>query len=86
MRAMAEAETEQVLDELATLLATNGLGDFVFGPVLTPDPTFFPDAWRGDLPSAEAMLRRLLAYARLGSLPFVLWRFDDPRWLEGEHE
>lgn len=84
--AMATPEDEQVLDELATLLATNGLGDFVFGPLLTPDPTFFPDAWRGDLASAEAMLRRLLAYARLGSLPFVLWRFDDPRWLEGEHE
>jgi hypothetical protein len=83
---MSDAESERVLDELATLLAANGVSDFAFGPVVTPDAAFFPDAWRGDLASAEAMLRRLLARARLGSLPFVLWRFDDPRWLDDEHE
>jgi hypothetical protein len=83
---MTEGDEARVLAQLAAVLASAGPADFVRGPVVTPEPAFFPDAWRGDLASAEAMLLRLMARARLGALPLVLWRFDDPRWLDGVHE
>lgn len=78
------ADEEKLFDELAGLLATNGVADFVFAPILLPTHHFFPDAWRGDLRSAEVMLRRLMAHARLSSLPFSLRLDTDPGWTEDE--
>lgn len=75
-------EGERLLDDLAQLIEANGPGDFVSGPILLPDAHFFPDEWRGDLPSASAMLRRLMAWARLGSLPMSLRLENDPAWAE----
>lgn len=78
------ADDERLFDDLAGLLAANGVSDFVFAPILLPTDEFFPDAWRGDLRSAEVMLRRLMAHARLSSLPFSLRLDTDPGWAEDE--
>lgn len=78
------ADEERLIDELAVLLAANGVSDFAFAPILLPTDEFFPDAWRGDLRSAEVMLRRLMAHARLSSLPFSLRLDTDPGWAEDE--
>ena len=40
-------ESERLLDDLARLIDANGPDDFVFAPILTPDPGYFPDAWTG---------------------------------------
>lgn len=78
------ADDERLFDDLAGLLGANGVSDFVFAPILLPTDQFFPDAWRGDLRSAEVMLRRLMAHARIGSLPFSLRLDTDPDWAEDE--
>lgn len=75
-------ESERLLDDLARLIDANGPDDFVFAPILTPDPRYFPDAWTGDLKSAEAMLQRLMSWARLGSLQLSLRLESDPGWHE----
>ncbi len=81
---MTDGDDERLLDDLAQLIATNGLSDFVHAPILLPTPEFFPDAWRADLRSAEVMLRRLMAHARLSALPFTLHLDTDPEWTADE--
>jgi hypothetical protein len=85
-RMSESADDERLFDDLATLLEANGVSDFVFAPILLPTDEFFPDAWRGDLRSAEVMLRRLMAHARLSSLPFSLRLDTHPDWTEDESD
>lgn len=70
----------RLLEELSLLLKRAGHADFVFGPILRPTPAFFPDDWRPDLSGAQALLARLMAYARLHGLPTLLRDDADPTW------
>lgn len=85
-----DEEGERLLSDLEDLLKANGAADFLFAPIRLPVASDFPDEWSFDLESARAMLRRLMAYARLGALQHSLRLADDPGWEreddEGEFE
>ncbi len=79
-------QRQRLLRELRRLIALNGHADFLFGPILLPDPKYFPDEWRPDLAGARAMLDRLMAWARLRSTPTLLRHENDPTWSTDDDE
>jgi hypothetical protein len=59
------AEQEQLLRDLAELIAARGSAAFLTAPIVEPSPRFLPDEWTGDLAGTQALLRRLMLYAGL---------------------
>lgn len=79
-----EEEREALLDSLADLVEIQGAADFLHRPILRPNTTSFPDAFRDDLDGAIPMLRRVLAWARLDGQPFAMEVRDAERIQVGE--
>lgn len=61
----SDAEQEELLSDLAEIISRRGSGAFLTSPIVMPHPRFLPDAWQGDLASAQILLRRLMLYAGL---------------------
>jgi hypothetical protein len=56
-------EREWLLEQTATLLATDGWHSYVCAPLLEPSSKYFPDRWAGGEASVRRLLLRLLRYA-----------------------
>lgn len=67
-----DVDQDAVLEVLRELLAVRGAAELLHAPVLQYAREDFPDEWRPDADGAEAMLRRLLAWAGLGDAPLRL--------------
>ncbi|HEY2295003.1 MAG TPA: hypothetical protein VGM86_30225, partial [Thermoanaerobaculia bacterium] len=61
----SDAEQEELLSDLAEIISRRGTGVFLTSPIVMPQPRYLPDAWHGDLASAQILLRRLMLYAGL---------------------
>lgn len=61
----SDAEQEELLSDLAEMISRRGSGVFLTSPIVMPHPRYLPDAWQGDLASAQILLRRLMLYAGL---------------------
>lgn len=59
------AEADYLLSGLGRLIELKGFEGFVSGPLLLPEPQFFPDPVEARAKGVAVLLRRLLAYARL---------------------
>lgn len=62
-------ERDDVLAELAALVAARGYEHLALAPLIGAEPSFFPDRWAGGAASVTRMLKRLFVYADLESLP-----------------
>ncbi|NVB80169.1 MAG: hypothetical protein HOV81_17375, partial [Kofleriaceae bacterium] len=60
------------VDELAALIARQGIEPFVAAPLLEPNDRFFPDEWHGDDSSLARLAKRFLEYAGLGAYDAVV--------------
>ena len=76
----SQEERLALTEAVAELLSTHGHADFLQGPLLTPSPEHFPDDWRPDLDGVTAMLKRLLAYTRMGDAPVEVVAFASPQY------
>jgi hypothetical protein len=73
------AERENLLDQLAALIALEGAEAFLTGAIIEPSDRSFPDPWTPDADGVERLIRRLLGYAGLAQLDLTieLDRFSD---------
>ena len=61
-------EREHLLDALHELVEARGYEQFVCAPIVLPEATYFPDAWKPDARGVYRLAFRLLRYAGLDDL------------------
>jgi hypothetical protein len=61
-------DQQWVIRNLARLIRTRGPAWFLESPLIEPSDEYFPDPWQPDVEGARSMLRRILAFAGLGTL------------------
>lgn len=71
-------EREHLLEELRSLIERRGAETFLAAPIREPTPQDFPDPFEPTAGGVEVLLRRVMAYAGLGALPFRLHLFSAP--------
>ncbi len=68
---------EWLIEQLAALVKTRGVGPLAHSPLIEPSEDFFPDPWAGGEPSVRRLARRLLLYAGVEDYPVEVTVLDE---------